>query len=169
MMNSNVWAGCSHIILLWMMLFTPHLLALDREQAAIEQLIASKSPPIGVVFEIVGGNDKTLLAALKRSEHYIAQLKQQYPRLKFVIISHGYEQFSLQTSHQAQHLILHDQVQQMVQNENVPLQVCGALARNESVKASAFPDYVEVVSSGPQAIQNYIQQGYQLIEMSVIE
>ena len=77
-------------------------------------------------------------------------------------MSHGREEFALQTRYQDENAQIHQQVQALVA-EDVPVHVCETHAGWYGVSAEDFPDYVDVAPTGPGQVSLYQELGYDLI------
>lgn len=131
----------------------------------VKALLAQDKAPSGVVFEIVTGAANSLEWALPRTQKYIKQLRQRFPKLDVAIVTHGNEQFALQTNNDEKYKKVHSLTQQLTQSEDVPLHVCGTYASWRNITEEDFPDYVDVASAGPATINDYIALGYVLIKI----
>ncbi|MBL1274527.1 MAG: DsrE family protein [Ectothiorhodospiraceae bacterium] len=133
-------------------------------QQEIEQLLAQKDAPFGVVFEIVDGDGDALKWAIPAVNQYVKQLQKRFPDIGLAVVSHGSEQFGLMTNKQQQNAEVHKTVQSLVASD-VPVHVCGTHASWRGKNANDFPDYVDVSPAGPTEIRNYEEMGYVLIEV----
>ncbi|MCW8901225.1 MAG: DsrE family protein [Gammaproteobacteria bacterium] len=145
-------------------LITPAILAADTQQT-INHVLAQKEAPTGVVFEIVTGSANSLNWALPRVQQYIKKLRSRFPELEIAIVTHGNEQFALQTKNNKKFKEIHSLTQQLVKEDNVPLHVCGTYAGWKNVTEEEFPDYVDVTAAGPATINDYVALGYILIKL----
>jgi len=135
-----------------------------NNQQEIEQLLAQKDAPFGVVFEIVEGNDDALQWAIPAINKYIKQLRERFPDIGLAVVSHGSEQFGLMKDPQKENTVVHTAVQSLVASD-VPVHVCGTHASWRGKTADDFPNYVDVTPAGPTEIRNYEAMGYVLIEI----
>lgn len=133
----------------------------------VTRVLERQSAPVGVVFEMVGGDADSLNIALRRTEAYVTKMRKKFPKANYVIVSHGLEQFSLLRQNAADNPELHKRVESLVKDKNIPLHVCGAFAEMNEVDTADFIKSVQVADSGPLQIQEYIEQGYILIEMEL--
>jgi len=131
----------------------------------IEQLLALKEAPIGIIFEIVTGSANSLEWALPQAQKYIKKLRARFPELDIAIVTHGDEQFALKTIHNKKYKKIHSLTQQLVEKDHIPLHVCGTYANNKNVSEEEFPEYVDVTAEGPATINDYISLGYILIKL----
>lgn len=138
--------------------------------AAISQVHANQAAaflkldplPDGIVFEIVEADEDKLAELLPRVRQIIAAVRRENPQIEFAVVSHGREEFALQTIYQDQYSEIHDSVRALVA-EDVPVHVCETHAGWYGVTAEDFPDYVNVSPTGPGQISLYQELGYHLI------
>ena len=133
-----------------------------KDSHSLEQIIALNETPPGVVIEIVTGDSKGLSWALPKSQQIIAQLRKRFPGLPVAVVTHGKEQFALQTSKQAEQKEVHQNVKSLIGND-VQVHVCGTYAGWRGLSEEDFPDYVNVAAAGPAQINDYIAVGYLLL------
>jgi intracellular sulfur oxidation DsrE/DsrF family protein len=131
-------------------------------QDEINELLAQKDAPFGVVFEIVEGSDDALQWAIPAVNQYVKQLRKRFPDIGLAVVSHGSEQFGLIKDKQQENARMHQTVQSLVASD-VPVHVCGTHASWRGKVADDFPDYVNVSPAGPTEISNYEDMGYVLI------
>lgn len=132
----------------------------DRD---IKFILQATNPPIGVVFEIVEGNREDLSWAIPQTRDYIMRLKSKFPDMKFAVVSHGSEQFGLLKSEGEKQPVLQRKVRSLVQDDNVPLYICGTHASWYHKDAKDFPEWVSVAPAGPAKINEYQREGYALV------
>lgn len=130
--------------------------------ADVDALLARTETPHGVVFEIVEADEAALEVLLPQVREVIVKIRARFPETEFAVVSHGREEFALQTRHQGEHAEIHQQVQALVATD-VPVHVCETHAGWYGVTAEDFPDYVDVAPTGPGQIQLYQELGYELI------
>jgi len=118
--------------------------------------------PDGIVFEIVEADEDKLAELLPRVKQIIATVRQQHPEVEFAVVSHGREEFALQTSNQDEYSEIHDNVIALVADD-VPVYVCETHAGWYGVTAEDFPEYVNVAPTGPGQISLYEELGFYLI------
>jgi len=128
----------------------------------VDELLARAEPPHGVVFEIVEDDETALEDLLPRVRTAIENLRARFPDTEFAVVSHGKEEFALQTQYQGEHAEIHQQVQSLVAND-VPVHVCETHAGWYGVSAEDFPDYVNVAPTGPGQVRLYEELGYELV------
>ncbi len=161
-MKRNIGLNVVRSILLTgcLLLFSSHTFANEDLQRVLNQSEA----PDGVVFEIVEADEQALDSILPRVRKAIEQLRERFPQTEFAVVSHGREEFALQTKYQQSLPVIHQQVQSLVADD-VPVHVCETHASWYDVTAEDFPDYVDVAPTGPGQINLYIEMGYQLVVM----
>lgn len=128
----------------------------------VDALLAQAEPPHGVVFEIVEADEAALEELLPLVRGAIRKIRARFPETEFAVVSHGREEFALQTRYQGEHAEIHQQVQALVATD-VPVHVCETHAGWYGVSAEDFPDYVNVAPTGPGQVQLYQELGYELI------
>ncbi|MDH5785682.1 MAG: DsrE family protein [Chromatiales bacterium] len=130
--------------------------------ASVESLLQANSPPSGVIFEIIEAEDG-LRWAIPQIVRYSQQLRERFPDLPIAVVSHGREEFALQSSNRERYPEVHLAVASLSQRQEIPVHVCGTHAGWRNVSPEEFPDYVDVAPTGPAQIQAYQELGYQLI------
>ena len=133
--------------------------SVDRQ---IEEILNRSEAPDGVVFEIVESDDDALEVILPRIRAAIERIRERHPQTDFAVVSHGREEFALQSKYQQELAPLHQQVQSLVA-EDVPVHVCETHAGWYGVTAEDFPSYVNVAPTGPGQVNLYQELGYQLV------
>ena len=137
--------------------------AVASNQEAVERILKEKNPPFGVVFEIVEGSESDLEWAIAEVKKYSDQLRKRFPDIGIAVVSHGSEQFGLMKSEAKELKEVHTTVKSLVQDDSIPVHVCGTHASWYGKKADDFPDYVTVSPAGPTEIANYEDMGYEKI------
>jgi intracellular sulfur oxidation DsrE/DsrF family protein len=140
--------------------------AAHAAQSPIAHLLSRSEAPPGVVFEIVSGDDDALEWAIPAVQNYIRQLRERFPDLSMAVVTHGREQFGLQSDNAKDSPKVHAATRSLVQDQDVPVHVCGTHAGWFGVSEEDFPDYVDVVPQGPTQIRLYEELGYELIVLS---
>ena len=128
----------------------------------IDDLLAMPEPPDGIVFEIVEGETWALADVLPKILDAIERIRAEHPKTEFAVVSHGREEFGLQTRYQDEYSEIHQQVQSLVADD-VPVHVCETHASWYGVTAEDFPDYVDVAPTGPGQVSAYVELGFHLI------
>jgi intracellular sulfur oxidation DsrE/DsrF family protein len=132
--------------------------------SSLEQLLAAAQPPSGVVFEIVEGEEDALASLIPKMRDAITRLRERYPQIEIAVVSHGREQFALQSRYLDRYADIHQGIRAL-SDEQVPVHVCGTHASWYDVAAEDFPAYVDVPSSGPAQIRHYQELGFVLIKI----
>ncbi len=161
---STRWLNIGAAILLLLML-APMAHATDSSDTLVEAMIRAEQPPEGVVFEVVSSDPSGLQWALPRIRDYVKRLRARFPGLEMAVVTHGREEFSLQTKMNERYAEVHGEVRSLVQDSDVPVHVCAAYAETRGVEPQDFPDYVQVAPHGPIQIQNYEALGYTLVRV----
>lgn len=130
----------------------------------IESIVTSTNPPDGVVFEIAENGEGDLRDLLPKVLAAIERIRLAHPEVDFAVVSHGREEFALQSKNKINFSAVHNNVISLV-NDDVPVYVCETFAGWYGVSAEDFPDYVDVAPTGPGQISLYEEMGYQLIRI----
>ena len=167
--STRQWAGCKVTAtrvtcLLLLMLLASLQQALANED--VERILAGNEVPQGIVFEIVEADDMALQELVPIVQSAIQRLRQRFPQTEFAVVSHGREEFALQSQYQGEYAELHQQVQSLVADD-VAVHVCETHAGWYGVSAEDFPDYVNVAPTGPGQISLYLELDYELIVMEL--
>lgn len=148
------------LLAIGLLLFSGHGIA----DSSLEQILKRTDAPDGVVFEIVDSDEQALESILPRVNQAIKKIRNRFPKTKFAVVSHGREEFALQSRYQQSLPVIHQQVRSLVADD-VPVHVCETHAGWYGVTAEDFPEYVDVAPTGPGQINAYLEMGYALILM----
>jgi intracellular sulfur oxidation DsrE/DsrF family protein len=129
----------------------------------VDALIARKTTPAGVVFEIAQNRETALESAIPLLKQYALRLRERFPQLKIALVTHGREEFALLKDKSEQYRNIQSGVRELVKDQDVAVHVCGTHASWFEKYPEDFPDYVDVAPSGPVQIRNYRELGYELI------
>jgi intracellular sulfur oxidation DsrE/DsrF family protein len=129
------------------------------DEEDIRSILQMDTAPEGVVFEVLAAKDG-LTWAIPRVKQFSDQLRQRFPGLPIAVVSHGREQFALQSINAPQYAGVHKQVQSLVGDDEIRVHVCGTYAEWKGVSPEEFPDYVDVAAEGPTQIRSYQELGY---------
>lgn len=151
-------------ILLPFLLGLLSLPALASSRDEVEQILAMRTPPFGVVFEIAERDEKALRWAIPEVNGYVGKLRSRFPNIGLAVVTHGNEQFALMDEQRSSNQAVHDGVASLVNND-VPVHVCGTNASWRGKGPDDFPDYVDVTPAGPTEIRSYQAMGYQLVRV----
>lgn len=132
-------------------------------EATVDEILVRSEPPPGVVFELIDSDPTALAQLIPQVRRHIQALRERFPDLPVAVVSHGPEQFALTRAQAPDAPALHGAVRQLVEEQEVPVHVCGAFAARQGVEAEDFPAYVDVAPSGPAQINNYRALGYLLV------
>lgn len=153
----------SRKIPIWSRVLAVTLLAISTltvQAESMEQVLASKETPVGVVFEIVSNNPNELATVLPKVRDDIQRLRKRFPKLDIAVVSHGQEQFALTKKNKSKYGETNKEVQSLAADPNTTFHVCGTFAEMNNVSPEDFPDYVDVAAHGPQQIRTYMEFGY---------
>ncbi len=153
----------SHLIGTILLMFLSAASASNQNE--IEHILKMDSAPFGVIFEVVEGDEDALTWAIPKIKEYSNLLKNKFPDIGIAVVSHGKEQFALLKDNQKENQAVHKAVKSLVQDDSIPVHICGTHASWYAKNADDFPDYVDVAPAGPTAIKNYEEMGYVLVVM----
>ena len=142
--------------------------AAEGHRQQVTELVESTEEPFGVVFEIVSGNKNYLDWAVPEAQRLISQLREKFPQLDVAVVTHGAEQFALREKSLKDNPGLKNKVQSLV-GKGVDLHVCGTLAGWRNVADSEFSSLVDVATTGPAQINDYLNLGYEKIVIRKID
>lgn len=145
-----------------LLLVSYYLLASGEELNDILQL---PTAPPGVVFEIASGDKEQLRWAIPAVQQHIQRLRERFPNLSIAVVTHGKEQFSLTRDNQKKYNEVHQGIQSLVKDSNIPVHVCGTYAERYNIGDNEFPDYIDVAAAGPAQINDYRELGYLLVKI----
>lgn len=148
-------------VFLLLLLFPLPSMAFEKLQA----LLAQDTAPVGIVIEITSGNALYLERIMPQLKKDIAALQQKFDSLPIAIVSHARESLILANKNQAKHQELHNQVKDLTSSTNTTVHVCGTYASWFNIKEDEFPDYINVSPAGPTQVNDYIDIGYEHIEL----
>jgi intracellular sulfur oxidation DsrE/DsrF family protein len=131
----------------------------------VANIVTLTQRPSGVVFEIASGDVNSLKWAIPKIKGYIARIREKFPDLDMAVVTHGKEQFSLQSDKKKQYQQVHSLVESLDKDENIPVHVCGTYASWQGITPEDFPAYVDVAPEGPAQINNYKELGYILVKL----
>lgn len=150
----------------YLFLITVLLLPTWSHAFDLNDILQQKTPPDGVVIEIVTDDKDALEWALPRAQNMIKQLRQRFPELPIAVVTHGSEMFAMLKNETENYQQVHSEVQSLVKQQDVDLHVCGTYAGWKGHVEEDFPDYVDVSATGPAQINDYLALGYQLFVIS---
>ncbi len=136
------------------------------EPDEIAYLLNAREAPAGVVFEVVESDEDALNWALPRIQRYVQRLRARYPGLDMAVVTHGREEFALQSKYREQYPEAHQAVEQLSGEAQVNVHVCETHAGWYGVTAEDFPSYVDVTPAGPVQIGQYEELGWELVRVS---
>ena len=120
----------------------------------VESLLAQRTAPPGVVFEIVDGDPGALEFALPWVRDASQKLKSRFPKLPMALVTHGQEMFALQSHKRADAPAVH-RLAESLSKDGIPVHVCETYAGWRGIGAENFPAYIDVAPAGPTQIRNY--------------
>jgi len=149
----------------FLLLVSLAVMSLSARAETIEEVLAMKKEPIGVVFEIISDNPDELAKVLPTVQKDVQRLHKRFPGLDIAVVSHGMEQFALTKKNKSKYEKTNQEVQSLAKDPNLTFHVCGTFAEMHNVAPEDFPDYVDVAAHGPLQIQTYMDFGYLRIKV----
>ena len=152
------------LLAVWLVLLAP--VSPLFANAQVDALLASDEAPDGVVFEIVEADEDALEILLPRVRDAVARLRQKFPQAGFAVVSHGSEEFALQSQYRDELAPIHELAQSLAADD-VPVHVCETHASWYGVTPEDFPEYVDVAPTGPGQVNLYRDLGYDLVRIEL--
>ena len=121
----------------------------------LDTLMARKTAPPGVVFEIVDSDPDALKLALPWVKQAAQRLKARFPKVPMALVTHGQEMFALQTGKRAGNQDIHNIAQSLSRDDGIQVHVCETYANRRGLATEDFPAYIDVAPEGPAQIRNY--------------
>jgi intracellular sulfur oxidation DsrE/DsrF family protein len=140
------------------------VLARTYSNPQVEQLLASAETPDGVVFELLSRDENTWTWAAPMIADLRQQLRNRFPGMDIAVVSHGREQFQLTREKALQQPEAISTLNDLVQ-QGVSLHVCGTHSAWKNVAEDNYIEIVDVASSGPAQINDYVKLGYVRIRL----
>jgi len=158
---------------LWLAALTallPAVMAADapgRETAeAVGRILRAPSPPPGVVFEIVTGEEDGLDWALPLVREQIGRLRERFPGLPVAVVTHGEEMFGLAEEAAGGDPDLHALAARLRRDLGVTVHVCGTFAGWRGLAPEDFPAGVDVAAAGPAQVNDYRALGWSVVRVT---
>jgi intracellular sulfur oxidation DsrE/DsrF family protein len=147
-----------------LLLITLSILPATTLAASIDDILAMKEAPTGVVIEVIEPGAEALRQKMLEISDAARKIRQVFPELPIAVVSHGAEQFSLTSKNIKKHKSLESNVKQLV-SDDVDVHVCGTHASWYGVEPEDYPDYIDVSATGPAQINDYINTGYIMLDL----
>jgi len=154
MMNNSI-----PFLLVLLAIYQPFLQADDSRLDAVQALIVADAEPGGIVFEILTWEDNSWDWAAPMLQIATRQLRERYPGIEIVLISHGNELFdlALKNSQPANPAI---KILQSLSDEQVDFYVSEDYAKYKHLGTKDFLPFVDVSPSGTAQLQDFINLGF---------
>jgi intracellular sulfur oxidation DsrE/DsrF family protein len=145
--------------------------ALGPEEAPeldeILHLVNESENSQGVLLHTREYDEDAYIWVAPRLEYYVSLLRERYPEIPLIVISHGDEMRSLTVGNKTNYPDIHQTIQGLVEKHQVEFQVCASFANYNDIDVSEFPDYIQVIPSAPAAFTDYRELGFDLIEIEL--
>ncbi|MBT4123052.1 MAG: DsrE family protein [Candidatus Ruthia sp.] len=148
-----------------LLLLISSTVAANYTHPSVSHLIQADNNPDGVVFELIESDKRTWEWAAPMIKDLKDQLKEKYPEIEIAVVSHGREQFQLTKKRANRQKGAISILEDLVRKEDVSLHVCGTHSSWYDIPESSYIDIVDVAVSGPAKINDYINLGYQPIQL----
>ncbi|WP_029407689.1 DsrE family protein [Thiomicrorhabdus sp. Milos-T2] len=136
--------------------------SLPKMAPEVQQILALNEEPDGIVFDIETLDVNALPEYAPFVRDQIMLIRQKFPNVDIAVVTHGAEEFALQKQAKGQQK-LHNLFNQLVQEEEVSIHVCGAVAGLKKLSQEDFPDFVSFSASGMAQLNDYIAIGYTVV------
>lgn len=137
-------------------------------EARVDELLAGQEPPRGIVFEVVEWDIDRLQAVMPRIGALVARVREGYPELPLVVMSHGEEQFGFMAHHLNSLPPLRSLVEAL-HRDGVVLQVCGGYAVMSGYDSRRFSPLVTPVAEAVGALAQYRRDGYAIVAVGTVD
>ena len=130
----------------------------------VDKIIMQISPPKGVVIEVESLSEDAMSEYLSTIQTQVNTLRQRYPDLDIVVVSHGRELEAFSKPEQGETASdVAQAFQTMNTAQNVTVHVCGVVAGWQGKTDQDFVDFVDVSPSGEAQINDYKALGYDVV------
>ena len=147
-----------------LLLITFSLLPATALAESLDEILAMKEAPTGVVIEVNEPGADALRQNMLKISDAARKIRQLFHELPIAVVSHGAEQISLTSKYIKKHKSLESNVKQLV-SDDVDLHVCGTHASWYGVEPEDYPDYIDVSATGPAQINDYVNTGYIMLDL----
>jgi|GEM_PF-1148290 len=139
----------------------------DDEFPELQEIhrILTAEEPDGVVFLVMDYDVEAYLWVLPRLQRYVRMMREEWPEVHLIILSHGDEIISLLEKNETKYRSFHENIQRLITTYDVDFQVCGAYAALSGIDQSEFANFVDVVPSAPSQIKDYRQLDYKIVSL----
>ncbi|WP_044409117.1 DsrE family protein [Thiomicrospira microaerophila] len=165
-MNSAIQSMSKWFITFWLVLF---FMSYAIVQAAslhpdVQRMLAQDRMPSGVVIEVESLSKGAMTDNATFIQAQVDALKQRFPDLDVVIVSHGRELIELAKpkDNQPASTIL-STFENMSNRQGVTVHVCAVVAGWEGKTDQDFAGFVDVSASGEAQINDYRALGYEVV------
>lgn len=165
MLNSKFHSNLNwkYLLATMLLLFSTNIAASAGVHPDVKTMVQAEEAPEGVVFEVETLEENALAELAEYIKVQVEEVKKAFPDVDIAVVSHGVEEYSLQTKNQAKQASMHNLFNQLVSQQDVSLHVCGAVAGLGNLSQEDFPDYVSYSDSGMAQINDYKALGYQVV------
>jgi len=131
---------------------------------SLDEILALKEAPTGVVIEVIKSGAAELEELLPGIQSATGELRKRFPDLPVAVVSHGQEQFALTSKNIKHYNTLETGVKNLV-SDDVDVHVCATHASWYDITPEDYPDYIDVSPTGPAQINDYVNLGYIMLDL----
>jgi intracellular sulfur oxidation DsrE/DsrF family protein len=132
------------------------------------QTLMQSEEPTGIVFHVYEQSEDALEWILPRILRYTKMLRHQWKSLPVAVVSHGAEMFALATEELKDNPSVRSVVEELAQEYEIHIEVCGTYASNMGMTEDDFPRYVNMVPFGPSTLKDYMDIGYTKVDLELV-
>lgn len=131
---------------------------------SLDEILALKEAPTGVVVEVMKPGAAELQALLPEIEDAAHRIRKRFPGLPVAVVSHGSEQFALTKKSLKKYNALESGVKNLVDTD-IDVHVCATHASWYGITPEDYPDFIDVSPTGPAQINDYVNLGYVMLDL----
>ena len=105
----------------------------------LDRIMQAEQPP-GIVFDVMSRKADYLDWAIKEINRLSQKIRSRYPKLPIAVVSHSREQFALANDQKSGYQEMHRQVKSLVEEQDIPVHVCGVSVERRGLDAKDFPE-----------------------------
>jgi intracellular sulfur oxidation DsrE/DsrF family protein len=147
------------------------VLAADPEQPELDEvraILTAGEPTSGVVFSIMEYDADALQRGLERLVGYVRKLRESYPQMPIVLLSHGEEMSALTAVQGSAQERMQAALRDMIERYQVRVQVCEGQAALQGLGPGDFAAFVETVPSAQAQLRDDRELGIAHITLELV-
>lgn len=123
--------------------------------------------PLGVLFHIYEQSEDALEWVLPRVVRYTERFRTKWGDVPIAVVTHGAEMLGLARGRSSTNADALKLAEQLVRRQGVLIHVCGTYASSMGLGTADFPDFIDVVPFGPTQVADYVEVGYEKIDLEL--